>query len=472
MTFDGRAPGTDPARWQALIAALDVLPLPAGRVLVVAAHADDETLGAGGLIAELAAAGRPAHVVVVTDGSASHPGSPTVAPGHLAVLRAAEVRAAVRLLSPDSSVDLLDVPDGQVRESRDAVHAALAEVVRAVAPDVLVAPWRGDGHRDHRVVGEVCAELAARAGCTLLEYPIWLWHWGVPDDPTVPRARLRALPLADRSVVLRRRALATHRSQVEPLSGAPEDAAALHPRFQAGFDRDVEVLLVPDPPAPSAAEVAASGVATPDGPEPGRAPEADLPVDYFEATYARHADPWGFTDRWYERRKRALTLAALPDERYGRGLEIGCSIGVLTADLAERCDELVAVDLAPAAVARARERLTDRPHVRVEVGDLAGELPAGPFDLVVLSEVGYYLTRPHLAAALDRIGALLGPAGSLIACHWRHPVRDYPLTGDDVHRTLARATTLTRLVHHEEADLVLDVYGADPRSVAARTGLL
>ncbi len=455
MTFDGRAPGTPPGAWDDPMAGLDAARLPAtGRTVVVAAHPDDETLGAGGLIAELAAAGRPADVVVVTDGAGSHPGSPTLPPARLAARRADEVRAAVALLSPASVVTLLDHPDGGVREARDVITDDLRSMLTTGEPvRLVVAPWRGDGHRDHRVVGEICAALADELGAGLWEYPLWLWHWATPDDERVPWAGLRGLPLADRSVVLKSRAVATHVSQVQPLSTAPEDAPTLHPQYLRTFDRDAEAFVVT-------------------GPATAGAPATDLGQSYFDATYDRHDDPWGFTDRWYERRKRAVTTAALPDQHYGRVLEVGCSIGVLTAELAPRCDDLLAVDLAPAAVDRARERLAGLDHVRVEVGDVSATVPAGPFDLVVVSEVGYYLTLPHLRDVLARLEAELAPGGTLLACHWRHPVGDYPLTGDEVHRTLARGTRLTRIAVHEEADFLLDVYSADARSVAARTGLV
>ncbi|MBO9553517.1 bifunctional PIG-L family deacetylase/class I SAM-dependent methyltransferase [Cellulomonas sp.] len=448
VTFDGRAPGTDPAVWTARFDDLHALALPTGRTVVVAAHPDDETLGAGGLIATLAARGLPPEVVVVSDGSGSHPGSPTLDPQALAVRRRAEVVAAVRTLSPQSPVTLLGHPDGGLREVRAEVLRDFRRVCAGPTPALLVAPWRGDGHRDHRVVGEVAAQVADALGCPLVEYPLWLWHWATPDDDRVPWDRLRALDLDPDAALRKRRAVDEHATQVRPLSGDPRDAATLHPRFLRGFDRDVEVLVV------------------------GAASESrDLGQDFFDGTYTRHDDPWGYTDRWYEARKRALTLAALPDERYGRAIEIGCSIGVLTADLAGRCDDLVALDVSPLAVARARERLADRPHVRVMTGDVARDMPDGPFDLVVLSEVGYYLTRPTLRGVLDGLRDRLSPGGTLLACHWRHPVAAYPLTGDDVHRNLARTRGLTRLAVHTEEDMVLEVYSPDPRSVARRTGL-
>jgi SAM-dependent methyltransferase len=197
-----------------------------------------------------------------------------------------------------------------------------------------------------------------------------------------------------------------------------------------------------------------------------------LPPAYFDAMYAESGDPWGFTSRWYERRKYALTLAALPRERYRRGFEPGCSIGVLTALLAQRCDSLLATDVAAAAVVTARERLAGHDGVQVRELAVPQDWPAGRFDLIVLSEIGYYLSADDLELMLDRAVAALEPGGTLVAAHWRHPVDDYPLRGDDVHDLLATSPELHRLVRHEEADLLLEVFETDPAmSVAQRSGL-
>ena len=92
---------------------------------------------------------------------------------------------------------------------------------------------------------------------------------------------------------------------------------------------------------------------------------ATLGASYFDGMYARSADPWGFTSRWYERRKYAISLAMLPRERYRRGFEPGCSIGVLTQQLAGRCDRLLACDVAAAAVTTATRRLQRSEERRV-----------------------------------------------------------------------------------------------------------
>jgi SAM-dependent methyltransferase len=199
--------------------------------------------------------------------------------------------------------------------------------------------------------------------------------------------------------------------------------------------------------------------------------------DYFEGVYAAADDPWSLADRWYERRKYALTVAALPRERYARGLEVGCSVGVLTAMLAGRCDELLAVDVADSAVRSAASRTAELPHVRVEQRALPEDWPEGTFDLIVLSEVLYYLSGDDAAELLGKAVAALDPAGTLIAVHWRHPVADYPRSGDEVHEAIARdadSLGLVCTVQHEELDFLLEVYARTPpeaRSVAQHEGL-
>ena len=200
-----------------------------------------------------------------------------------------------------------------------------------------------------------------------------------------------------------------------------------------------------------------------------------LPPSYFEELYAGSPDPWGFTERWYERRKYAITLASLPEPRYRSAFEPGCSIGLLTEQLATRCTRLLAADAAEGALATARERLAGHPNVTVERRVLPGDWPDGRFDLIVLGELGYYLSRGDLARLVELATGSLEPGGTLLAVHWRHPVDDYPLRGDDVHDALAAAPGLSRTARHLEDDFVLDVLvcdGGGPRSVAARTGLV
>lgn len=199
-----------------------------------------------------------------------------------------------------------------------------------------------------------------------------------------------------------------------------------------------------------------------------------LPQSYFDDIYHGSDDPWGFHDRWYERRKRAITMACLPDQHYSRCFEAGCSIGLVTSGLAQRCHRVLAVDASQTAVQHAARAVEGFPHVRVEQRMLPEEWPVGErFDLVVLSEVGYYFDGSDLSALLDLAVGSLAPAGVLLACHWRHPVADYPLAGDVVHEAIIERPELARSVQHEEADFLLDVFtlGAQP-TVAQKQGLV
>jgi trans-aconitate methyltransferase len=198
-----------------------------------------------------------------------------------------------------------------------------------------------------------------------------------------------------------------------------------------------------------------------------------LPADYFARMYATSDDPWGFRTRWYEERKRAVTLAALDRPRYHRGFEPGCSVGVLTAGLAERCDALLASDVDPSAALAARSAVQAYPHVVVEQRSVPDNWPDGTFDLVVVSELGYYLDARALRDLVRRVTESVRPGGAVVLCHWRHPVDDYPLTGDAVHAAFREDAALTCAVHHEEEDFVLDLLtaGAAP-SPARREGLL
>ena len=165
------------------------------------------------------------------------------------------------------------------------------------------------------------------------------------------------------------------------------------------------------------------------------AESASLPERYFDDMYALHDDPWQFESSPYEAAKYDRTLAALRPH-YDSALEIGCSIGVLTARLAPRCAALLSLDVAERALERARIRNAAHPHVTFERRQMPQDFPAGRSDLILLSEVGYYLSRRDLATLLDSCVAALNPGGQLLAVHWTPPVHDYPLTGDEVHGQL------------------------------------
>lgn len=517
VSFDHRDAGTREVAWElsdrlGSLAPLDVDGLSDGagtRVVVLAAHPDDETLGAAGLVHRLASSGAQVTYVVATDGERSHPDSPTTTPEELRRTRREELVAAVHHVAPGAPVHLLGLPDGGLREHRAALKAAVDALSGVAASGgellVLCAPWSGDGHRDHRIVGEVAGEVAAARSATLVEYPVWFWHWATPDDATHPWSSMRRFDLSGDELDARRRSMSEHASQVAALSDQPGDEALLGAEMLAHFDRPFEVFVVgasvePDETAPeepvdggpltaSAHPTQATGAPDAASERPSRPALAlsDSPAvlpptgpagsprslgeEFFDDFYAGRSDPWGFESRWYEARKRAVTLASLPRERFRAGLEIGCSTGVLTEALSERCDALLGIDIAAAPLDVARRRLGAR--ARFEHLATPGEWPDGEFDLVVLSEVGYYSGPDDLSTTLDRAAGSLTPDGVLVLCHWRHPVAEYPLGGDEVHAAAGRRADLVNLVHHVEEDFVLDVLVHPPAvSVARETGLL
>lgn len=450
VSFDHRQPGTDPAAWSAFLASVPAGPVDVAEyasVVVVAPHPDDETLGAGGLIATAADAGVPVHVVLVSLGEGSHPDSPTTTAAELADTRASEFRAALGTLHPSVTSEFLGVPDVGLREQPDTLRDALvARLDAAPARTLLVAPWRGDGHRDHRVAGEVAeAVVHERNDVDLLSYPIWAWHWDDPTASAAPWGDARALALSAALLDRKRRALATYRSQVEPLSPAPGDEAIVDERHAEHHLTPTEWSF-------------------------GMARSRSRSRESFDAHYERKPEGWDFDGSWYERRKRAVTLAALPRERYRSALEIGCATGVLTAALTDRADDVLGTDIAAAPLERARARA---PRARFLQAALPDEWPAGTWDLVVMSEVGYYLSPADLDRTIDLVLDSLADDGVLVACHWRHPDDEAVSSGDLVDERLRARWPRPALVRHVEDDFVLTVMpGADVRSVARDEGLV
>lgn len=486
VNFTHVDPGTPEDDWAAADLPATVPPLLLDgleRLVVVAAHPDDETLGAGGLLSRAAQRGLPVTVVVLTSGEASHPDSTTHSPARLAALREAELTTTLAALAPAADLRLIRLPDGGVSDHCGEATTAITEALDGGGPGTwVVAPWRSDGHPDHTAAGDAAAAAAADAQARLLEYPIWAWHWSSPRsavwDAVVrggrpgasaqgPTGRVLRLSSAEREK--KGLALAGFPSQTRDLSAAPGDGALLTSAFLAYFERGYETFietLVPavrfdrQPTTPGTDPPAAGG-------------NPSLTEPYFDNIYADARDPWGFESRWYERRKRAVTLAALPRARFTSALELGCSIGVFTEQLADRADSMIAVDISEEPLRIARERLVGRSEVAFVRLTVPREWPEGQFDLIVLSEVGYYCSAADLRRLLERCRSSLTADGVLVACHWRHPVEVYPLTGDAVHAQLARVAGLQRTVRHVEYDFLLEVFEPRPaRSVAQREGLV
>jgi hypothetical protein len=189
-----------------------------------------------------------------------------------------------------------------------------------------------------------------------------------------------------------------------------------------------------------------------------------LGPNYFHEIYQANADPWQFATSPYEKEKYLASIAALPRQRYRQGFEVGGSIGVLTRMLADRCDRLLSIDVSPLAQRRARTRCSDQSHVEFVVMHFPRERPAQTFDLIVLSEVGYYLCEGDLLIARDWIVSALQPGGHLLLVHWTPFVEDYPLTGDEVHGHFLALTPalFNRAYHAKKKKYRIDVLARLP----------
>ena len=192
---------------------------------------------------------------------------------------------------------------------------------------------------------------------------------------------------------------------------------------------------------------------------------------YFDRLFADNDDPWAFRQRWYQRRKRALTLALLTRPRYAAIFEPGCANGELSVELAPRCDRLVCCDTAAAAVALAKTRLMGFPHAQVQQSRLPAQWPDGRFDLIVLSELCYYLDADDLTRLIDCALAALSDDGQLLACHWRAPIDGCPQTAAQVHALLEQRLAMPCVARHHDSDFLLDLWSRDGTSVATHEGL-
>jgi SAM-dependent methyltransferase len=179
---------------------------------------------------------------------------------------------------------------------------------------------------------------------------------------------------------------------------------------------------------------------------------------FFEMKYKKCEDPWSFATSRYEQERYAAVLSATGDRRYRRAFEPGCSIGVLTARLAQICDFVEAMDISPTAIALARDRTKHLHNVRTTCGALPSLLPSGNFDLIVFSEVGYYFTEDDLFAVATSLNDRICKSGEFLAVHWLGESPDHLLSGDRVHEILDEIPTLVLRHRERHANFRLDVW--------------
>jgi len=249
--------GTPDGDWQAWNGLRDLPPVscatlvPAGRrAVIVAPHPDDEVLACGGLLQLLAAQGSATLLVAVTDGTASHPGSTSMTPEQLARVRPGETGAALRALglgvsatmavTPAPCVLRVRLPDGAVAASVGQLQALLELMLRP--DDVVFVTWRHDGHPDHEACGLAAAMATSACGATLVEMPVWSWHWAAPADVRVPWHRARRLALGEDVLRRKREAVGCFTSQLheDTTTGQP---AILPPHVLARLLHPYEIYF-------------------------------------------------------------------------------------------------------------------------------------------------------------------------------------------------------------------------------------
>ena len=163
-----------------------------------------------------------------------------------------------------------------------------------------------------------------------------------------------------------------------------------------------------------------------------------LDSKYFKDVYDANDDPWNFETSEYEASKYAATIAALPRAQYDNVLEIGCSIGVLTKLLAEKSKRLLATDISEKALNLALKRCSPLKNVSFEKLNFQERLPDDQFDLIMVSEVAYYLSSEDWVATISRLIEHTKESGHVVLVHWLPEVHDYPQTGDEVHDTFEK----------------------------------
>ncbi|WP_293125888.1 SAM-dependent methyltransferase [Microcoleus sp. bin38.metabat.b11b12b14.051] len=184
-----------------------------------------------------------------------------------------------------------------------------------------------------------------------------------------------------------------------------------------------------------------------------------VPSSFFDETFQGSPDPWEYTSNFYEISKFRATIRALPKLQFKNALEIGCAIGVITQQLAPKCDRLLSVDCSEVGLEEARKRCANLPQVQFEKMQIPQQFPTKKFDLILFSEIGYYLTTEDLRETQEKIIESLLPGGYLLIVHYRFPVETFILNGEIVHNSFLQNYTkyLKHLGDPRKRFLMLDL---------------
>jgi cyclopropane fatty-acyl-phospholipid synthase-like methyltransferase len=186
----------------------------------------------------------------------------------------------------------------------------------------------------------------------------------------------------------------------------------------------------------------------------------------FDALYQRNPDPWAFRSSAYEHAKYSATLAALPRHRYRIGIEVGCSIGELTVRLAPRCDFVLGVDVSAVAIDEAKRTHGERPDMAFIVAEVPAFWPGLRADLIVLSELLYFLTAAEIRQLAGQVAEHWIDGGDCVLVNYLGPT-DTAVDGDNAAerfiRALARLRPISTLTAERVNGYRLDVLRAGHR---------
>lgn len=192
---------------------------------------------------------------------------------------------------------------------------------------------------------------------------------------------------------------------------------------------------------------------------------------YFEDLYRHNSDPWGYDAHWYEARKRQICLALLTKPRYPKVLEVGCSNGHLSFHLAQRAEQLVCIDVSKSAVRLASERLKEFEHAVVENRKIPEDYSIQKYDLILISEMAYYLSADELHHFIEKLKHSLNDDGEILCCHWRHEIQDFELNAEQVHQAFQQHFPFHHYLSLNDPDFMIDLWTANPSSLAQQEKL-
>jgi LmbE family N-acetylglucosaminyl deacetylase len=360
-----------------------------GPLLIIAPHPDDELLGAGAIMARAIAHGESVYVLVLTDGGGSDPEADTAA---LAEQRRRECEAGLKIMTGTQiPVMYLNLPDGAF-ETRKVDLSPCSEVVTFLTqanPTTILVSDASDAHPDHKAAFGFAARLISMGiGKTLGAMPI-----GQRIDGQFNDAGFCKIAVADLGKA-KRAALEQHESQMGSTPGF-----ILTDGVCKSFCKNEYVRTV----------YSAEGQAKDQG---------IVAAEHFNTLFRTSIDPWGYDMEPYEQYRFQKTIDLLEDRSYECGLELGCANGALSKRLSPLCDTLAAVDGSTEALEIARERLSDAAHVRFNHASLPEKTPHGPFDLIVASDVLYYLGVAGIGELMAKLDAAALPNCRLLIANY------------------------------------------------------